>query len=230
MTPLEIALDYVRRGWSPLPVPFKQKGPVIPGWQQLRITEENAAAYFNRSAQNVGVVLGPRSGGLTDVDLDCAEALALTDHFLPATQACFGRRSKPRSHWLYRTELSEAEKKATLTFKDPETGDMLVEVRIGGDSGAQTVFPGSVHPSGEEIKWAADGEPAKVDGEDLKRSVAVLAAASLLARHWPGEGSRHEAALVLGGFLARWGTPSPFRAADLVELIAEAAGDDELSD
>jgi P4 family phage/plasmid primase-like protien len=230
MTPLEIALDYVRRGWSPVPVPFKQKGPVIPGWQNLRIDEENAAAYFNHSTQNIGVVLGPRSGGLTDVDLDCAEALALADHFLPTTQACFGRRSRPRSHRLYRTELSETEKKATLTFKDPETGDMLVEVRIGGDSGAQTVFPGSVHPSDEKIEWAADGEPAKVDGENLKGSVSVLAAASLLARHWPGEGSRHEAALVLGGFLARWGTPSPFRAADLVELVAEVAGDDELSD
>src|SRR5215217_3357006 len=146
MTAREIAHEYIRRGWSPVPVPFKQKGPTLPSWQQLRLTEENAAAYFDRSAQNIGVLLGPPSGGLTDVDLDCPEALALADIFLPPTEACFGRRSNPRSHRLYKTSLSEAEKKATLTFKDPESGAMLVEVRIGGDSAAQTVFPGSVHP------------------------------------------------------------------------------------
>src|SRR4051812_49404189 len=230
MSAREIAIEYIRRGWSPVPVPFKQKGPTLPGWQQLRLTEENAAAYFDRSAQNIGVLLGPSSGGLTDVDIDCAEALALADHFLPSTGACFGRHSKPRSHRLYRTKLSETEGKATLTFKDPETGEMLVEVRLGGESGAQTVFPGSVHPSGETIEWAELTDPAEVEGETLKRSIAVLAACSLLARHWPAEGSRHEAALVLGGFLARCGGEHLSPVGDIVELIADAAGDGELCD
>ena len=63
MTPLEIATIYIRRGWSPVPVPLKQKGPTLPGWQQLRLDEENAAEYFDRSAQNIGVLLGPSSGG-----------------------------------------------------------------------------------------------------------------------------------------------------------------------
>jgi hypothetical protein len=228
MTALDTALAYIRRGWSPVPVPFQAKGPVLHNWQQLRITEQDAVQFFNGSAQNIGVLLGPLSGGLTDVDLDCPEALALADTFLPFTEACFGRRSNPRSHRLYKTSLSETEKKATLTFKDPETGAMLVEVRIGGDTAAQTVFPGSVHPSGEEIEWADHGEPAKVEGEVLKRYVSGLAAVSLLARYWPTEGSGHEAALVLGGFLARCGKGVAANAAAIVELIARAAGDDEL--
>jgi hypothetical protein len=49
---------------------------------------------------NIGVQLGRASGGLTDVDLDCTEVLALADDFLPFTNAIFGRRSKRRSHRL----------------------------------------------------------------------------------------------------------------------------------
>ena len=31
MTPtaLDIALNYIKRGWAPVPVPYRQKGPVI---------------------------------------------------------------------------------------------------------------------------------------------------------------------------------------------------------
>ena len=53
------------------------------------------------NGSNVGVILGPRSGELVDIDLDCAEALALADLYLPATEAIFGRKSKPRSHRIY---------------------------------------------------------------------------------------------------------------------------------
>jgi P4 family phage/plasmid primase-like protien len=231
VTVLAIALDYIQLGWSPVPVLFKDKGPRFKGWQTLRVNERDAAEYFDGAAQNIGVLLGPPSNGLTDVDLDCPEALALADGFLPRTEARFGRCSKPRSHWLYRTTLGEAEERAVLTFKDPETGAMLVEIRIGGSTAAQTVFPGSVHPSGEAIEWTDFGrKPRDIDGETLKQSVSVLAALSLFIRHWPAQGSRHEAALVLGGFFARCGGRFASREADLVELIAQEAGDEELRD
>ncbi|MGO9234716.1 MAG: hypothetical protein ACLP4V_11785 [Methylocella sp.] len=47
-----------------------------------------------------------------------------------------------------------------IQFLDPEVDDKkratLLEVRCGGGGkGAQTVFPGSVHPSGEAIQWHA---------------------------------------------------------------------------
>ena len=35
----EAAKDYIQRGWCPLPVPFKEKGPRLKGWQDLRLTE-----------------------------------------------------------------------------------------------------------------------------------------------------------------------------------------------
>ena len=49
---------------------------------------------------NIGVILGPRSGELVDIDLDCVEALALADTYLPPTRVEFRRASKLRAHRL----------------------------------------------------------------------------------------------------------------------------------
>jgi hypothetical protein len=113
---------------------------------------------------------------------------------------------------------------------------MLLEVRIGGgDKGAQTVFPGSVHECGEPIDWEEDGEPSEVDGEELVERAKRLAALCLFARHWPqkpkpGEsGGRHDAALTVGGFLARCGVKPAF-IKTYVEFIARAAKDEEIRD
>lgn len=58
---LDIALDYIGKGWSPVPVPFKKKRPVIKGWEALRITAATAPRYFNGAAMNIGVILGEAS-------------------------------------------------------------------------------------------------------------------------------------------------------------------------
>jgi hypothetical protein len=87
--------------------------------------------------------------GLCDVDLDCAEAIALAEDLLPETNAVFGRHSKPESHRLYTTELYDTEQRAVIKYSEPRAlaGDgaeavTLVELRIGsGDKGAQTIFP-----------------------------------------------------------------------------------------
>jgi hypothetical protein len=45
--PFEIALEYIDRGWAPIPVPFKEKEPRIMAWQKQRLTRETAGQYFN---------------------------------------------------------------------------------------------------------------------------------------------------------------------------------------
>ena len=58
---------------------------------------------------------------------------------------------------------------AAIQFRDSARGALLVELRIGGSAGAQTIFPGSVHnKTGEAIEWAKDGKPAKADGATLQ--------------------------------------------------------------
>jgi len=230
---VELARDYLRRGWQPVPIDRGQKMPRDKAWQSLAITEANVEDYFSDD-DNVGVQLGGRSGGLTDVDIDCAEALGLANDILPATEAIFGRRSKPRSHRLYVTDLCTTDQKATIRFAEPKTlsngqeSATLVELRIGGgDKAAQTVAPGSVHPSGEKVRWDTEGEPTSVSGVDLKRAVAMLAFAALLVRHYPASGNRHEAALVLGGVLARGPADSADEIEKFVSAVARRAGDEE---
>jgi hypothetical protein len=194
MTQLDTARFYIRRGRAVVPVPHRAKAPVIKGWLDLRITEADAPRYFNGAPQNIGVILGPPSGGLVDADLDCSEALRLAAYFLPPTECVFGRASKPRSHRIY---LSEVPKRLELV--DPEGGECLLELR---STGCQTVFPGSTHPSGEAVGWHEDGEPGQVDAEALQSASRKLGAACLLVRAAPAEG-RHEYLLDVSGALVR---------------------------
>jgi hypothetical protein len=220
---LAAARAYIDHGWSPIPVPHRQKGPLIDGWQGLRINAETVSSYFNGVPQNIGIILGKASGGLVDLDLDCAEAIAAAACILPRT-AVFGRVGKPSSHWVYRTTLCETEDRAAIKFMGSDkTG--LLEVRMGANGiAAQTVFPPSVHVSGEPIEWEGKGasEVAEVNGDELIRSARRLAAASELARNYPKVGGRHEAAFVLGGFLARCGW-SPAIVASFVEAVGAAS-------
>jgi hypothetical protein len=210
----------------PIPVPHRSKNPNFKNWSQFKISEAELSTHFNGHPQNIGVLLGGASGDLVDVDLDCPEALLLASKFLPHTGATFGRDSKRRSHWLYHATL------ATKKFRDPVAaatadkleGDkgMLVELR---STGAQTIFPGSTHTSGEIIIWDADGEAARVEAQDLERAAGRLAAASLLARHW-SRGSRNDIANALAGGLFRGGW-SEDGAAHFIEAVCFAAHDEE---
>lgn len=181
---LQIAIDYVRRGWAPLRIPLRAKAPTFKNWPSFRITEAEAPQHFDRAC-NIGVILGQASGGLTDVDLDCPEAIDLAPEILSPTPAVFGRKSKPESHWLYRVEGESPTEKLT----DPLTGETLVELR--GNGGLQTVFPGSVHPSGELIEWFNDEAfnnetPRIIETDRLRKEVRELAAYSLITRYYKG--------------------------------------------
>ena len=89
---LAIACSYIRNGWAPVPIPYRQKGPVLKDWPALRLNEQTAPKYFANGPVNIGVILGAASGGLADIDLDCAEALAVSTAVLPPTLR-FGRPS-----------------------------------------------------------------------------------------------------------------------------------------
>jgi RecA-family ATPase len=219
LTPLASAHAYLQRGWMPLPVPCKSKYPLFKSWQNFSVTEQSLPAHFNGKPQNIGVLLGKPSGGLTDVDLDCAESLALVSSFLPLSNAVFGRQSKPLSHYLYIVTDDQAK---TVKFEDTD-GKMLLELRY---TGCQTIFPGSTHPSGEKVEWHTDGEPSRVSYAELLRAVRRLAAACLIVRHYPVKGSRNDLVLALAGGLLRAGW-SEKEAEHFIEAVCTAAQDEE---
>jgi len=159
-TALDIARHYLSLGWKPIPVPRGQKNPVIKGWGTMKVTLDNVEKHFNGGAQNIGVQFGEISGGLADVDLDCEEAIRLAPRLLPETNAIFGRLSKPLSHYLFVTQATDD--KGSMRLKDADNAT-IIELRMGGGKkAAQTVFPGSVHTSGEAISWAKERSPAEV--------------------------------------------------------------------
>jgi hypothetical protein len=172
----ELIADYRRRGWSLVPIPAGEKGPRTAGWQDRNFEPDDFPP-----GGNVGLILGPRSGEVVDVDLDCSEALALADLYLIGTGAVFGRTSKARSHRLYIAPGAIKE-----SFADPSTGDTLLELRAAGrDGGAhQTVIPPSVHPSGEAVAWDGDAiAPVVIDAARLRRRCAGLAIGCLVRRY-----------------------------------------------
>ncbi len=164
---LAAATAYTRRGWRVLPVGYRSKKITARGWQRWRLElEELPERFAGRS--NLGVLLGEPSGWLVDIDLDHPRAVELADAYLPATGAVFGRSGRPRSHRLYVVTAPVATKKHRS-----QSAGMLVELR---STGAQTIFPPSVHETGEPIVWEQDEpEPAEVDPEALLDAVAALA-------------------------------------------------------
>jgi hypothetical protein len=224
---IDVVRGYCARGWCVIPIPYKEKRPLLHDWSRVRLDESALVEFFKDPRQNIGVLLGTPSGGLVDIDLDVPEAIALADAFLPDTPSRFGRSSKRASHRLY---LTSAPLK-TRKFQDVEKigsseTAMLVELR---STGAQTVFPASVHPSGEPIEWDSNGEPARVDGAQLLESVKYLAIAAFLGRHWPDQGTRHDAALAAAGLLLSAGLDEEI-VCRIVVGAARVAKDEELRD
>lgn len=163
---LEAARDLLQRGFKLVPVRPRSKQPAVPGWTDLRLIEADLPRHFPEG-QNVGVLLGEPSGWIVDVDIDDDDALAIADQFLPPTEMEWGRESRPRSHRLYRVSSPVKTKRGFARTQ--------VELRA---TGTQTIAPGSVHPSGEVVRWDKDGDPAQVTPEELIEGLRRLGAAT----------------------------------------------------
>lgn len=179
---LEAARRYMDWGWTVVPVEYRQKKP---DW--VNVTKDNAHKYFPPNKEmNIAVLLGPASGGLADVDLDCPEAIALAPYYLPGT-ARFGRETAKASHWLFK--VSEC---APVFCAKDEKGDVLVELRCATEgSKVSTVFPPSTHKdTGEAIEWADKAIPIEcpIGHDELLACVKRLAVACLILRH-AGQGA-----------------------------------------
>jgi hypothetical protein len=230
---------YLAIGWDIKSIPRGEKGPREAGWPNLKLSPAELERHVAKSG-NVGVRLGASSGGLVDVDLDCPEALALKDIYLPTSGARFGRNSKPLSHWLY-----IAPGAIFAAYTDPLTGETLVELRSDGRTGGahQTLIPPSI-ADGERRKWDGNTiEPALIEAATLSRRVAWLAVGSLVMRHLSEHAARRpgsdlpdllkEADPKLGQAARQWlgtrdeprGVPKPQRLMTNDELrLAEVVG------
>jgi Bifunctional DNA primase/polymerase, N-terminal len=86
---IEAARAYTRRGFYVVPIPRGKNHPTLKGWQKIRLRMEEVQKTFS-DAWGVGLLLKPSK--LTDVDLDCPEAVAAADVLLPPTAMVEGQR------------------------------------------------------------------------------------------------------------------------------------------
>jgi Bifunctional DNA primase/polymerase, N-terminal len=154
-------------------VPNEGKRPLLKGWTDERLSEEDLPRYFG-NGQNVGLVNGEPSGGLVTVDMDVPEAPKIADRFLPKTVRS-GRESTPDAHAWYRAP-------GMRTKKWQDTDDtVLLEAR---SDGCQTLAPSSKSISGERYGWllmALESQPRWV-----RRSSRGAARSSPPQRSWHG--------------------------------------------
>lgn len=221
---LDPLLYYRKKPWQM--IPLRGKAPYTKDWPNAVFNHDELIKRYVKG-ENVGLILGERSNGVVDVDLDCPEAMAATV-FLPQGNTRFGRDKTASTHYLYRSENG-----STVQFADPVRADkkeedtMIVELR---STGCQTMIPPSVHPdTGKQLQWQQMGELVVVSPEALEKTVGKVAAASLLARYWPRKGSRHFTAMHLSGALAHEGW-SQEEIEQLLRVVVIIAGDEEVKD
>ena len=147
---LNVAHAMLDMGMRPVRLRERSKAAHEDGWPTRIHTHESVDAEF-QCKENVGVLLGEHGGWVVDIDLDSKKALEVAQRILilPRTLT-FGRESKPRSHYLFRCVNCPTVKR--------KVADGLVELR---STGHQTMYVGSIHPSGERVRMEAPAEPIR---------------------------------------------------------------------
>ena len=158
------------------------------GWEQLRLTEDDVETHFNNGETNIGVILGPPSGGLVDIDLDCPESLRLARFVLPKTELRFGRESTPDSHWLYKAPIE-----GRTAYTDPIyakrhwSKSAQAEAKINS---TKQYFRQACIRTASRFTGRCDGDPLEIVDSTIDRQClavggAMLDGALLAGRRWP---------------------------------------------
>jgi len=179
----------------------KTRRPIDRVWQDLEVSPEDIEKHV-RNGGGVGMQCGERSGWLSVVDLDWPEAVRLAPRFLPDTLRAAKGDESP-SHYVYRSEGL-----GFKTFKEIGGPDEVISVKASNNGkGHQAVVEPTMHPKKGRYAFERgfDSEAiARIDRDELRRRVGMLAVAALVGRLLPEKG-RHALALALSGFLLRNG-------------------------
>jgi hypothetical protein len=205
---MDSARQYIKLGWWVVPCPRGEKRSIKGwAWSKRKLEEAELPQYFSdpQTAHNVGIVTGDKSKGLVDIDLDWPQASAFGD-ILFADCPVFGRAGKQRSHRLVQCPGAKSSQfelpttAATHPMLPKDHALVVAEIRAGGI----TIFPYSIHASGEPIRVASQGvELPVLTPDELKHRVGLVAFCSVVARLFPPDGSRHNTLLALSGALCR---------------------------
>ncbi len=214
-----VAKAYIDAGWAVVPL-VKGEKRANTKWQKTTYDP----SHFNEDS-GIALKCGEPSGWRVDVDLDCPEAIKAAAMLLPNTGLIHGRPGKPSSHYWFICDGIKTTQFTDVRDSAGKTG-MLVEIR---STGGYTAAPPSEHPSGDVLSWEVERDPLTMSPEDLAGAVRAVAIATLLSRHWPGAGVRHQATGHLAGFLCQGGI-DPAMVVRIIQAAATIAGDADVQD
>lgn len=230
MTPEEVkshVITYRTGGLRVFPLPWAKKRPETPaekkaikGWKAFKLPSIEEVNAKWAALQNVAVILGDV---LCDVDIDQGDAVPFADILFEDCPA-FGHGPCKRTHRVF--ECRDAGRHVDFPLLSEEEGKSYLELR-GKEH--YTVFPPSLHPSGEQIEWdPACGQnfPVIPWDEAHARCAAVAMLAAVLPLYPTTQGHRDELCMALASPLLELGLGVEVVNRLLVKL-AELANDEE---
>lgn len=148
----EIVTPLIARGIPVIPIPPRQKGAVLRGWQKLATTSsEQIEEWHSRNPQyNAGAVAKPDGFWFLDCDVPNLQQTIETEtgQLFPPT---FSVRSSKGIHYYFRQ-----------TDASRKTGNVSVEGLFDAQvKNKYVVAPGSIHPSGKRYEVLHDTEIAE---------------------------------------------------------------------
>ena len=145
MTMLDVALAYLARGVSIMPIERGTKQPPKSlRWKRYQDelpTSRTAKRWFQEDRHNVAIIMGPSSGGLANRDFDRAESYHRWAADFPTLAETLPTVETQRGYHVYfRVELTG---RNVLKLADGE-------LRL---SGCYNLAPISIHPEGKRYTW-----------------------------------------------------------------------------
>src|SRR5258708_6486178 len=140
-----------------LPIPEREKGPVLKGWQQMQLSTTQQPDYLRKLAEhtNTGVLLGSPSGDLCAIDVDSDEAANLLLALNPLFQKTLRSKGKRGCQFWVEVEGDYPHQVHKLKFPDGRTyGEWRAD-------GGQSVIRG-IHPDGVRYQLLCDAPPLRI--------------------------------------------------------------------
>ena len=216
------AVDYyIDQGWHPIAGRPNAKIPANKDWKTTVWKQDIEVARFSGgNKHNVGLLLGKTC---VDIDLDSPNSRRYAPLLLPKTLML--QKDGVVTHYLYNIP-SGHDPIQTKQFTLP-SNKMSCEMRGTDGSGSPqyTMVAPSTHPSGAKIE-AVGPEPVTIQsGEWLFRQIRLVATCDLITAYW-SDGSRHNLALGLSGFLAK-NQYDEDTILEVIQAIGQITGDHE---
>jgi len=153
---LEAAIDYLRRGWSPIPTsPFSKKA--AHDWKDYQVgraTEAVVHSWFTESAYNVAIIPGPVSGGLAIRDFDDEAAYHRWAAAHPALAESLPTVRTGRGFHVYHRVADDVRVEIYRTRGKRGFGKIsLGDGEYSGGAGSYVLAPPSIHPNRQRYEW-----------------------------------------------------------------------------